>query len=216
MIDMLEGQFDSERGRSHPPAAARPGLDRARTTSMAPRRRPARRRAPSGGSAAGLLAGALVTLGVLLGLASPALAGVAVTATPDPPSALAVGQTGVPSTLTVVNASDGAQAATDLTIEQITFVPSCGTQAIVAGDCPAGDVDPGVLGLSPIVAGQSGTACAGTTFTASLVDAAGGKYELTPSAPVVLGPVGSQTSTCIIDFTVDVLAAPAKDANPGV
>ncbi len=216
MTATLEGQFDSEGGRSRPPAAARPGLDRARTSSMGPLRPPARRRGSPRGSAAGLLAGALVALGVLLGLASPALAGVAVTATPDPPRAIAVGQTGVPSTVTVVNASNGAQAATNLTLEQITFVPSCGTQAIVGGDCPAGALVPGVLGLSATVAGQSGTACAGTKFTASLVDAAAGKYELTPSAPVVLGPVGSQTSTCVIDFTVAVLAVPALDANLGV
>jgi hypothetical protein len=138
---------------------------------------------------------------------------VAVTVTPDPPSAVTLGQHGVPATLTVVNASNGVQAGMGLTLEEITFVPSCGTQAITGADCPAGAVDPGVLGLSATAAGQSGTACDGTTFSLSVVDAAGGKYELIPSAPVVLGPVGSQNATCVIDFTVDVLKAPLKDAD---
>ncbi len=216
MTDVVEREYDPERGEIRHQQPGRPRLDRARIWPVASAWFSARRSAGGSAAAAGIVAGTLVALGALLGLASPALAGVAVTATPDPPSVLAVGQTGVPSTITVVNASNGAQAAMNLTLEQITFVPSCGTQAVVGGGCPAGQVDLGVLGLSPTVAGQSGTACAGTTFTATLIDVVGGMYQLTPSTPVVLGPVGSQTATCIIDFTVDVLALPATDANLGV
>ncbi len=207
MVDLEQGQSDPKRGGPALPASA----DR----DLARHQRSRSRAARLGRSAsARLVVGVLATGGGLLGLAPAALAGVAVTATPDPPSALVVGQTGVPSTLTVVNASNGVQAGMSLTLEEITFVPSCGTQAITGSDCPSGAVDPGLLGLSATLAGQSGTACAGATFTASLVDPAGGKYRLTPSAPVVLGPVGTENATCVIDFTVDVLKAPAKDADP--
>jgi hypothetical protein len=207
MVDLEQPQPDPKRGGPAHPATADRDLAHRRSRS-----RPAR---PGRSAAARLVVGVLAAGGGWLGLASPALAGVAVTATPDPPSALAVGQTGVPSTLTVVNGSNGVQAGMSLTLEEITFVPSCGTQAITGSDCPSGAADPGVLGLSATVVGQSGTACAGLTFTPSLVDAAGGKYRLTPSAPVVLGPVGSPDATCVIDFTVDVLKAPSKDADPG-
>ena len=74
-------------------------------------------------------------------------------------------------------------------------------------------VDPGVLAPSATGTGQAGTACAGTTFTVAVVDAAQGKYSFTPSTAVVLGPPASATSTCIIDFTVTVVKTPTKDAD---
>ncbi|MGI8800751.1 MAG: hypothetical protein ACR2KV_01055 [Solirubrobacteraceae bacterium] len=152
-------------------------------------------------------------------LASSALAGVAVSAAPDAPRLLAVGQTRVPSSLAVGNASIGAEAAASVTLERVTLVLGCGTQTIAGADCPLGSGDPGALRLGATITGQAGTACAGLSFAASLIDPLGGEYLLTPSGPVVLGPAGAPDGVCIVNLTLDVLRAPAIDADaaaPGI
>jgi uncharacterized repeat protein (TIGR01451 family) len=158
--------------------------------------------------------GAAATLAALFGLSSSAWAGVGFLVVPNLPSPLVVGQTGVPASLTFTNGSNGAQAALNVAVSQITLVPSCGTRAISGGDCPVAAADPTVLRLSGTGTGEAGTACAGVTFTTSISDAAQGKYQFAPSSPVTLGPFGSATQTCIIDFTVDVVRTPTKDADP--
>jgi hypothetical protein len=100
-------------------------------------------------------------------------------------------------------------------LDTITLVPSCGAATVSSGDCPPTSVDPGVLRLSTHGVGRSGTACAGTTFATSIADAAQGKYQLTPSVQVTLGPPATATASCTVDFTVDVLKRPTKDADPG-
>jgi PKD repeat protein len=161
-----------------------------------------------------VLVGLLVGGAVLFGVVPPASAGLGFLVAANAPSLLTVGQTGLPSSLTFTNGANGAQAQMNVNVTQITLVPSCGTHAISGGDCPAAAVDPGVLRLSPTGVGESGTACAGVTFTTSIIDAAQGKYQFAPSSPVTLGPPGSPTQTCIIDFTVDVVKVPSKDADP--
>jgi hypothetical protein len=159
---------------------------------------------------------ALACLVFFLGVAS-ASATVKFTIAPGLASPRNVGQTGVPSSLTITNASDAAEASLHVALNTITLVPSCGTATVTTGDCPAASVDPSVLRLSANGVGRSGTACAGTNFTTGIVDAAQGKYQLTPSAPVMLtdANTGGATASCTIDFTVDVLKRPTRDADTG-
>jgi hypothetical protein len=178
------------------------------------RRRPAGDRRGRGRrpAAAVLVAAAAV----LAGAAAPAWAGVSLTVAPDPPSAVVVGQTGDPSTLTVANASSGVQAGTSLTVDEITLVPGCERLAAGGADCSAAAAAPGVLRPSATGFGLAGTACAGTSFTIDRRTAVPGEYRLTPSAPVVLGPAGSPTAACIVGFTFAVARGPAADADPAV
>ncbi len=158
-----------------------------------------------------------MVLGAFLGVAAgPAWATVGLSAAPSIPSgnSLRVGQSAVLETLTISNQSSPPEDTLPVTLGTITLVPSCTTFPSGA-DCPPGRTDPGVLRLSATGVGEAGTACAGTTFTIAVVDALQGKVQFTPSAPVVLGPAsGSGNTTCVIDFTVDVVRMPAGDANP--
>jgi hypothetical protein len=171
-------------------------------------------RTPRSHGRAGLVL-TLLTLGALLSAASPAAAGVFFGAGPNLPSPLIVGQSGVPATLTITNLSNGAESGLNVALGAITFVGSCGTQAITGADCPAGSTDPGVLAVSATGTGAAG-ACAATTFTTSLLDPTEGKYQFSPSTPVVLGAPGSATASCVIDFSFSVVKAPTQDAATGV
>ncbi|MFN2608806.1 MAG: hypothetical protein ABR511_13105, partial [Acidimicrobiales bacterium] len=184
-----------------------PGPVRRNPTRVTVTRRPAAR-----------VVGALLMLWVtLIAVAGPAAAGVGFGVVPTFPTSVVVGQTGLPASLSIQNTSTPPENAGTVTLTSITLVPSCGTGA-AAIDCPAPSVDPGVFALSPTGVGEAGTVCAGTTFTIALVDATQGKYAFTPTTPVVLGPPGSPTDTCRIDFTINVVKAPTKDASaaPGL
>jgi hypothetical protein len=160
-----------------------------------------------------MLLGLCLTGAFLFGGASAAWAGVALSVDPNFPTPLVVGQTGVAGSLTITNAAGGTEAADSVTLTQpITLVPSCGTQ-IISSTCPAADQDPGVFQLSATGTGEAGSSCAGTTFTTSIIDPAQGQYEFTPSTPVVLGPTGSPTAQCTVDFSFSVLKVPTKDAD---
>ena len=164
------------------------------------------------------VAAALLTM--LMGLsfgASSAQAGVALATSPDiprPNGPVTVGQTNLPSRLTIINNSTDSQETLNVTLSNITLVPSCGVIASV--DCPVAFFDPDVFSLSATGTGLAGTACAGTTFTITNIDQTQDKYLFTPSAPVVLGPslTGGLAARCVIDFTVNVLKVPAIDARP--
>ena len=67
-----------------------------------------------------------------------------------------------------------------------------------------------MFSLSALGRGEVGTACAGTIFTISEVDAASGRLQFAPGAPVPLTGVGA---TCKINFTLSVLKVPTKDAS---
>lgn len=164
----------------------------------------------------------VVSAGCALGAAPAAWAGTAVNASPDIPNPngpVTVGQT-VPSTLTVQNDSTAAQASQQITVvnDSITLVPSCGTIPVGTSDCPSGSVDPGVFSLSGSGTGESGTACAGMTFTIVKTDPLQGKYQFREPAgtSVVLGNAnaGGPASRCVIDFTTSVLMVPTHDARP--
>lgn len=182
-------------------------------TAAGPHRR--RRSAPA-------IVAAVVTGVALFGGVSSAWAGTALSVPPNIPSpngGVVVGSTGVASSMTVQNGSNGAQAGLTVTLSNITLVPSCGT-LVIAGDCPIASVDPGVFKLSSTAVGEANSVCAGDSFTVTKIDATQDKYQFTPTTPVVLGrandasPAGLIASQCTIDFTVDVLKVPTKDARP--
>ena len=160
--------------------------------------------------------GVLVVAGAFLfGGAASASAGVGFLVSPQLGGPLKAGDRGDASSLSITNASNGPEASQNVTLTTITLVPSCGTTAISSQDCPAASDDPGVLSVSPTATGEAGTACAGETFTTSVVDSSESKYQFTPAGgPVVLGATGGSVSGCTIDFTIDVLKAPTKDADP--
>jgi len=145
--------------------------------------------------------------------AATSSASAATFATGSPPNNASVGQTGVPASITVNNTS--APAST--TVGLITVVPSCGTNGGTApgehSSCPAADVDPNVLSLSLTGVGRAGSGCAGATFSISQIDPVQGKYQFTPDAPLTIA------TSCVIDYTVDVLRLPARDSSatqPGI
>jgi hypothetical protein len=163
--------------------------------------------------------GLLVALALLLVpmiAAAEAQASVGIAATPNipaPAAPVSVGQTNVPSSLTILNVSTGAEAALTVTVDAITLVPSCGS-TIPGADCPLASVDPDVFSVSAIGVGRAGTSCAGIAFSILDVDAVQDKYEFVAPSPVVLGPAtaGGSAARCTIDFTVSILKAPALDA----
>src|SRR5580704_5471630 len=144
--------------------------------------------------------------------ASTAFAGVGGSVVPDYPASVTAGQTGLAATLTITNSSTAGNASDNIAVTNISHTPSCGSSD--NSTCTGSDIDTGVFTVHNGV-GAAGTACAGTTFTAGTPDSSG-KVIFTPSSPVVLGPASGPIAgaQCIIDFTVDVLKVPTKDANP--
>ncbi len=133
----------------------------------------------------------------------------ALTVTSTFPSSVSVGQTGLPASLVIQNASTVDQG--QVILHSILLTPSCGSTG-TAGACGAPDADPGVFRVSSTGIGQAGTDCAGTTFTVGVANASTGQVQFSSSnGPVVLQAV---SGNCTIDFTVDVLKSPTKDADP--
>ncbi|MDQ6615800.1 MAG: VCBS repeat-containing protein [Actinomycetota bacterium] len=143
-----------------------------------------------------------------------AFAGVGFSVSPTFPTSVTVGQSSLPATLQVSNFSTAPENAGNVTVNQINLVPACGTSASTgAGDCPPASADPGVFQVSATAVGEAGTACAGQTFTVSVVDPATGQVSFTPSGPpVVLTPPGTPSSICRIDFLLSVLKMPTHPA----
>jgi hypothetical protein len=153
----------------------------------------------------------LMLASLVVGVPS-AFAGLGLGVTPTFPSSETIGQTGIPVSLQILNASTAPESAGNITIDTIQVVPACGTGASVpaTGDCPVANADPGVMPTSATGVGEAGTACAGITFTIAVDDPATGEVTFTPSAPVILTPPATPNSVCRIDFTIDVAKAPAN------
>lgn len=147
----------------------------------------------------------------LLMFALPAFAGVGGSAIPDYPNSVTVGDIGVPVTLTITNGSTGGNIGESVTLSNITHAPSCGTS--LNNTCQVPDADTGVFTVHNGT-GRAGTACAAVAFTAGAPDS-NGNVAFTPGSTVILGPASGPllAAQCIIDFTVDVLKVPTKDAN---
>ena len=152
--------------------------------------------------------GAILTL-----LRLPAFAGVGLGVAPTYPGLVQVGTTNVPVGLSIVNTSTTPESGGTLTLMLITHTPSCGMDT--PNPCSMANADPGVFLVKGPANGQSGTACHGMTFTIGTPNAVTGEVEFTPSSPVILAPPGTgPMSTCTINFFVDVLKLPTKDAQP--
>ena len=164
----------------------------------------------------GSLSALILATVMLIGGVSAASAqtgGVGAAAIPQFPSTATVGAQDVPVSVLLRNTSTGDYADDSLRVDQITLTPSCGSE-LGLGTCPTGGEDPGVFVPSATGVGRAGTACAGQTFNITLLHPGSGRYLLTPTTPVTLGPVGTAADTCTIDFTVDVTRAPTKDSDP--
>ncbi|MGH9276713.1 MAG: hypothetical protein ACRD12_01180, partial [Acidimicrobiales bacterium] len=148
----------------------------------------------------------------------PAAAGVGFSVVPDFPTPVTVGQTGLPAQLTITNNSDGAQGVGTVTLNQITFVPSCSN---FAPSCAGGIADPNTFTLSATGTG-TGTmanpnACTGRTFNLVVINAATGEREFQPvGGPVVLGPpsLANDLDVCQVAFTFNVNKVPNHDSFP--
>lgn len=171
----------------------------ARIQSVRNNRRSHRRMAVGFTSCCTALVGSLL-------LATRALGGVGLGATPTYPPLVEVGQTNLAVSLNIQNTSSPSQS---ITLTSIKHTPSCGTSTV---PCPAGSADPGVFLVKGPATGRTASACAGVSFTIGSPDATTGEVSFTPASTVILSSFGS---TCTIDFFVDVLRLPAKNASPG-
>jgi hypothetical protein len=174
---------------------------------------------------AGLIA-AFAALSVMALAPAAAHAGAGVGAAVNFPTQVTVGQTGVAATLTLQNLNDGGNVGDTNTVcnageasppcdspeRGITLVPSC--KQIAAGQCNPAGADPGVFIVSSTGTGRVGTACAGTVFDITPLNDAFGTVNLASR------PAGSHVtlpgtgSTCVIDFTFNVMKSPTTDQDP--
>ena len=154
----------------------------------------------------------LITATAWMAIAPPSAVAAVIltTALPFPGSTVTVGQTNVPASLTITNLSTAPDATGTVTLTTVDFNPSCPDNTI----SPCTTPDLAVFSVSPTATGRAGTGCAGQLFTVS-GPASDGTYTFTPTSPVVLGPPGSPTAACTIDFTFNVLRQPTIDSRPG-
>jgi hypothetical protein len=134
------------------------------------------------------------------------------------PTEAVVGTT-VHATIVITNASTTPENASTHTISDMLLIPSCGASGPDGqGDCPTPDIGAVVPASNGV--GQAGTACAGFTF--SITPQAGsttGRYQVTPSAPVVLAPPApGDSDRCTIALDLTIARSPSHDAlaSPGL
>src|SRR5712692_4651007 len=120
---------------------------------------------PSGVSRLGAGVGVVVALlgALLLGVTAPALAGVALSVSPDLQITVRHGQTGLAGRLTITNANSFPNDGNTDVISNVSLTPSCGNKTS-APTC--GIADPGVFTIATPALGRTGTACGGITFDA--------------------------------------------------
>ncbi|MEO6929389.1 MAG: hypothetical protein ABI190_09500, partial [Casimicrobiaceae bacterium] len=156
-----------------------------------------------------------VLLAFLAGIAiyaaqsAPVFANAAVGMASKFPLSTTVGATNVAAFLDFTNTS--TPSTLTITVNTVSLTPSCALYSGLTCTTP----DNGVFAVSPTGTGRTGTACAGVPFTFTPhAGSTDGQLDVTPMTPIVLGVPGSpnQGDECIIDFTFDVLKAPAIDA----
>ena len=170
----------------------------------------------------------LMVLGLLALAPSIAQAGVIASAGPTFPSAVTVGQTGLGASITLENRNTNPNSGDTNTVcnpgeasppcaspeRGIVLTPTC--KQVASGQCTAAGADPGVFVLSATGVGRAGTSCPGMVFNIATIDPVFGTARFTPQ------PVGAHVtlpgfgSSCVIDFTFDVLKSPTGDQNPSV
>ncbi len=143
---------------------------------------------------------------------SPASARVGSSATLTVPTGASVGSTSLNGAITMTNQNTAPNQAESNTVSEIKFAPSCGTGTTGTVACPM--PDPGVFSINPTAPGEVGTACAGQVFSVSGPDASG-VFTFSPTiGSVVLAPPGGPgSSSCTIDFLLNVLKVPTIDAS---
>jgi len=169
-------------------------------------------------------------IGCMAAVPAGAQAGVGASSTPTFPSTVTVGQTVVPGTTgpsielenrntpnnagdtnVVCNFGDGAPCPPG--DPGITMIPACGQLAAFSTCAPSG-ADPGVFRLPPTAQGDAGTACAGMSFTITLIDPVFGQLRFTPQPAGTNVSLPGRGSICRISFPVDAVAVPAVDQDP--
>jgi len=131
------------------------------------------------------------------------------------PANVTVGDQNQPGLIAITNNSVGNLSTVPVTITNIRMNPSCTSAGTAVGAEPCTSPEPRALpgqpifNIDPIASGRAGTACAGLLFSVSPPNP-NGTVTFTPTGPVVLAPVttGGPTTTCIIDFTFDVVQRP--------
>lgn len=186
-------------------------MNRAKGTSASTTRHP---EAPREGVAWARLRVGLAAAVVICGIVPAAVAeptGVGGADVPSGQTTVVVGNVNIPRRITITNFSDGDQATGNVRLSNIKYTPSCATTTPL-GVCPGPDIDLNVFSVNAVGVGSVG--CAGVNFAISVSDAVTGEVIFTPPAPVDLGPFGSATASCVIDFTVNVLKMPKVSALP--
>ena len=134
------------------------------------------------------------------------------------PSTVIVGQEDLAVSINAKNDSIlGGTYSTSIVerLDLMTLQVSCTNNSI---PCAVPENPPVFVISSASGTGAAGSACAGVTFTIAPT-ANPGEYTFTPQSQVLLTldttPLDPLESRCIVDFTVDVVNAPATDANLG-
>ena len=155
-------------------------------------------------------------------VAAGAQAGTGLSVTPTFPTSSTVGDTGLPASLTIINANTGTDVSATICnsgdalpcpigSQGITLLGSCAAQG---ADAACTVADNGVFAISATGFGAAGSACANVGFSTMAVVGAPGKVRFVPMVGHVA--LSNPGATCRIDFTVDVLKTPAADAQPAV
>ena len=128
------------------------------------------------------------------------------------PSAAAVGQTGLPGSVTAINTNTAPNQSETNTLTTVKIALSCGAAPAPPNPCPT--PDPGVFSMAPTASGAAATACAGVTFSASAPDPSG-VVTFTSGSTIILSPPGGPTGSdrCTINYSFSVLKMPATDTN---
>lgn len=170
--------------------------------------------------------GRALRLGATLGLfaacaafaPSAALAGAGLGIAPTFPVASAVGNTGLPASLTLTNLNTppesgatvcnaGDPAPCPAADPGIILIPSCAAQG---GGAACVSADANVFRISTVATGAAGTACANIGFVVTPLGDVFGTVRFVPVGGMHV--ILQSGALCRIDFTVDVLKVPAIDA----
>ena len=164
-----------------------------------------------------------VALGWMALVPAAADAGVGASAVPNFPTAVTVGNTGVPASIELRNTNADANAAESNTVcnfgdpgpcpagdPGITLIPACNKLGAFSSCTGA---EPGVIRVADTATGEAGSACAGMVFNVALADPATGQVRFTPQNGAHVTLVGSG-AVCRIGFTFSVLRVPTTDQNP--
>ena len=142
---------------------------------------------------------ALLLMTMLAPAASAQVSAVSLTTSIGGPSSVAVGDIGVPGSITITNNSTNVGPV----LFSVDYHPSC-TDLNLA--CPAPERGP--MSLSPTATAT----CHPQPLTVVGLDQ--GRYQFVPQSSLFLAPPGMPGNSCTIDFTFNVFRMPATDALP--